>query len=124
MGLGHRRIGLVGATLQHQFAQEHLDGYKRGLHHNGLTIDPDLIQIAEFSDDGGANATSMLLDMPEPPTAVVCVSDTMALGALSTLHARGLTPGKDMSVIGYDGLHFGNHANPRQTHNKNCSVPI
>ncbi len=114
-GMGHRRIGFIGAPLQYQFAQERLDGYRRGLTHNGLTVDPDLVQIAEFNDDGGAAAAAVLLDLPQPPTALVCVSDVMALGALSMLHARGLVPGQDVSVIGYDGLHFGQHANPPLT---------
>jgi len=85
--LGHRRIGFIGAPLQYQFAQERLDGYARGLGHNGIAQDAQLIEIAEFS----------------------------ALGALEAMHARGITPGKEVSVIGYDGLHFGKHANPPLT---------
>lgn len=113
--LGHRRIGFIGAPLQYQFAQERLDGYTRGLAHNGLSQDPDLVQIAEFTDDGGTAAAGVLIDLPNPPTAMVCVTDMMALGALEALHARALTPGEDVSVIGYDGLHFGKHANPPLT---------
>ena len=73
------------------------------------------MQIAEFSDDGGEIATNMLLDLPTPPTAIVCVSDTMALGALAAIRARGYLPGRDISVIGYDGLKFGDHTNPPLT---------
>ena len=110
--LGHRRIGFIGAPLQYQFAQERLDGYMRGLKHNGLDQDADLVQIAEFSDDGGTAAASLLMDLDIPPSAMVCVTDMMALGALEALRARDLIPGKNVSVIGYDGLHFGKHANP------------
>jgi len=113
--LGHRRIGFIGAPLQFQFAQERLDGYLRGLNHNGIVHDPDLVQIAEFNDDGGNAAAGVLMDLPAPPTAMVCVTDTMALGVLEALHARGVAPGRDVSVIGYDGLHFGKHANPPLT---------
>jgi LacI family transcriptional regulator len=113
--LGHRRIGFIGAPLQYQFAQERLDGYTRGLTHNGLPQDPDLVQIAEFTDDGGTAAAGVLMDLPNPPTAMVCVTDMMALGALEALHARALKPGEDISVIGYDGLYFGKHANPPLT---------
>jgi LacI family transcriptional regulator len=115
VALAHSRIAFVGAPLQHQFAQDRLNGYQLAIEANGLTIDPDLIQIAEFSDDGGEIATNMLLDLPEPPTAMVCVSDTMALGALAAIRARGFKPGVDISVIGYDGLKFGIHANPPLT---------
>ncbi len=112
VALGHSRVAFVGAPLQYQFAQDRLNGYQIAIEANGLSIDHDLIQIAEFSDDGGEIATNMLLDLPEPPTAIVCVSDTMALGALAAIRARGFQPGTDISVIGYDGLKFGIHANP------------
>ncbi|WP_298256815.1 substrate-binding domain-containing protein [uncultured Litoreibacter sp.] len=115
VALGHSRIAFVGAPLQHQFAQDRLNGYQTAIKANGLPLDPDLIQIAEFSDDGGEMATNLLLDFAQPPTAVVCISDTVALGALAALRARGLRPGIDVSVIGYDGLKFGNHSNPPLT---------
>lgn len=113
--LGHRRIGFISAPLQYQFTQERLDGYHRGLAHNGLQADPELVQIAEFTDEGGAAAAGLLMDLDVPPTALLCVTDMMALGALDALHARGLMPGEDVSVIGYDGLHFGKHSNPPLT---------
>ncbi|WP_055084051.1 LacI family DNA-binding transcriptional regulator [Jannaschia donghaensis] len=115
VSLGHSRIAFVGAPLQYQFAQDRLNGYRKAVATNGLTIDADLIQIAEFTDDGGEIATNILLDMAMPPTAIVCVSDTMAFGALAAIRAHGLTPGEDVSVIGYDGLKFGEHANPPLT---------
>lgn len=113
--LGHRRIGFIGAPLQYQFAQERLDGYVRGLSHNGLDQDPALVQIAEFTDEGGTAAAGLLMDLADPPTAIVCVTDMMALGALEALHSRQIMPGRDVSVIGYDGLHFGKHAHPPLT---------
>jgi len=115
VSLGHRRIAYIGAPLQYQFAQERLNGYSRAVLHNGLTPDPQLIQIADFSDEGGEMAASVLLDQPKPPTAIVCISDTVAFGVLECIRARGLQPGRDVSVIGYDGLHFGKHANPPLT---------
>lgn len=115
VGLGHSQIAFVGAPLQYQFAQERLNGYRLGLKANGLASSDDLIQITDFSDEGGEIATNILLDLPTPPTAIICVSDTMALGALAAIRARGLLPGKNISVVGYDGLKFGEHANPPLT---------
>jgi LacI family transcriptional regulator len=115
VSLGHSRTAFIGAPLQYQFAQDRLNGYRSAVQANGLVVDEDLIQIADFSDDGGEMATNMLLDLPVPPTAIVCVSDTMALGALAAIRSRGLLPGVDISVIGYDGLKFGIHSNPPLT---------
>lgn len=115
VSLGHKQIAFVGAPLQFQFAQDRLNGYRKGIQANGLSVDPEHVQIADFSDEGGEIATSLLLDLPTPPTAIVCISDTVALGALASVRARGLKVGKDVSVIGYDGLKFGKHTNPPLT---------
>lgn len=53
--------------------------------------------------DGQATA-SVLLDAPQPPTAVVCLTDAMALGVLDAIRARGLQPGRDVSVTGFDDI--------------------
>lgn len=113
--LGHRDIAFIGAPLQYEFAQQRLDGYLRGLSHNGLQKRPDFIQVAEFTDQGGEVAAAMLRDLDHPPSAIVCVSDVMAFGALAALNAKGLKPGVDVSLIGYDGVHFARHSNPPLT---------
>jgi DNA-binding LacI/PurR family transcriptional regulator len=50
----------------------------------------------------GRSACAQLLQQASPPTAFVCVSDVIALGALSELTARGLRPGSQSAVIGFD----------------------
>jgi len=115
VALGHSRIAFIGAPLQHQFAQDRLTGFERAMQGNGLPLDPDLIQITDFSDDGGEVAAGQLLNLDTPPTAMVCVADMMALGALSAIRSKGLQPGVDVSVIGYDGLKIGAHSNPPLT---------
>lgn len=113
--LGHRRIGFIGAPTYYNFAQMRLDGYKQGLRTNGLQVDDELIQITEMNDDGGERAAGDLLDSQRAPTALLCVSDTQALGALAAVRSRKMIPGKHVSVIGYDGLRLGRHTNPPLT---------
>ena len=113
--LGHRRIGFVGAPTYYHFAQMRLDGYREGLISNGLNVDEALIEIAELSDDAGERAAVTMLRAQNPPTAFVCATDTQAIGALAAIRSQGLTPGLDVSVIGYDGLAFGKHTNPPLT---------
>lgn len=115
VALGHSKIGFLGAPTYYNFAQMRLDGYKQGLKGNGLTFDDRLVQITTLSDDGGEQAAGDLLDGANPPTALLCATDTLALGALAAIRARGLAPGKHISVIGYDGLHMGRHTNPPLT---------
>lgn len=113
--LGHRRIGFVGAPLYYNFVQMRLDGYRQGLEDAGIAFDDELVEFTELTDDGGERAAGDLLDTSLPPTALVCVTDVQALGALSAVRSRGLSPGREVSVLGYDGLKFGRHANPPLT---------
>lgn len=113
--LGHRRIGFIGAPTYYHFAQMRLDGYRSGLISNGVGVDESLIEVAELSDDAGERAAVNMLKSPMPPSAILCATDTQAIGALSAIRAQGLDAGKDVSVIGYDGLAFGKHTNPPLT---------
>lgn len=115
VGLGHARIGYVGGPTYYQFAAERLEGYREGLAANGIAADDALIHATDLSDVGGERATADLLGAVDPPTALACVTDIVALGALTAVRARGLVPGRDVSVIGYDGLGIGRHAAPPLT---------
>jgi LacI family transcriptional regulator len=115
IALGHRRIGFVGAPMQFTFAQMRADGYADALAGHGIDYDAALVVIAALSEEAGESATQQLLDLVDPPTAVLCTTDTQALGALSALRSRSLVPGKDVSLVGYDGLSIGRHTNPPLT---------
>ena len=113
--LGHKRIGFVGAPTYLNFVQDRLDGFHAGLARNGLQADALMISIAEMTDEGGERAAMDLLSSDNPPTALLCVNDVQAIGALAAIRQMGLEPGKDVSVIGYDGVWMGRHANPPLT---------
>ena len=113
--LGHNQIGFIGAPTYYNFAQMRLDGYQRGLQENELPFNNALVEIAELTDEAGQRAAINLLKSPEAPTALLCATDTQAIGALSAVRSLGLIPGMDVSVIGYDGLEFGKHTNPPLT---------
>ena len=53
-----------------------------------------------------------LLNLKNPPTSVCCVSDTVAVGAMQSLRNHNLSPGKEVSLIGYDGLELGGWIDP------------
>ena len=115
VSLGHQRIGLVSATNYYSLSQSRLYGYKQGLSDNGLSLDSSLIEESELTDDDGERAADTLLNVSNPPTALLCMTDTLALGALAAVRKRGLEAGKHISVIGYDGLDIGKHTNPPLT---------
>ena len=113
--LRHRRIGLIGGPLHFSFAQMRAEGYADALAQHGIAFDPALVKTAALSEEAGESAAGELLDRKHPPTALLCTTDTQALGALTALRRRDLIPGEDVSLIGYDGLAIGRHTNPPLT---------
>lgn len=110
--LGHERIAHIRGPLDYNFVQSRLAGYRRGLAACALTRRDSYEVESDMSEEGGYAAMSALLMLDPTPTAVVCVSDMVALGAMKALRERGLRPGRHVSVIGYDGLPIGKHTDP------------
>ncbi|MXN66583.1 LacI family DNA-binding transcriptional regulator [Stappia sp. GBMRC 2046] len=115
VALGHRRIGFLGGPVRMNFAIQRKAGYRRGLAEAGIAHDPALEIACELNEMSGAEAARTLVHLDEPPTALVCVTDTLAIGAIEALRALGLAIGRDVTVIGYDGLPVGAYIDPPLT---------
>lgn len=114
IALGHRRIGLINGPSALAYAGYRRAGYDAALRSAGL-LDEALIQEAASGPAMGAAETRRLLDLPAPPTALLCATDRIAIGALSVLSERGMAAGRDLSVIGYDDLPFAANTTPPLT---------
>jgi len=97
---GHRRIAFVGWPAGSGVGDDRRDGWSRAGAAVGL--DPSLQRAYEDSLDNGRQACAELLDLDDPATAFVCVSDTLALGVWTELTARGVRLGDDVGVVGFD----------------------
>ncbi len=111
-GLGHKRVGFVGGPAELNLARLRRDGYERGLGECGLECDPELEVEAAMSEQGGFLAAEELLALARPPTALLCATDALAIGAVLALRKAGLTVGRDVSVVGYDGVPVAAHIDP------------
>lgn len=78
-----------------------LDGVTQGL---GEAADVIAVTVGHNSTEAGRAAAGHLLDRRDRPTAIVTISDVLALGALDALRQRGLVPGRDISVAGFDDI--------------------
>jgi LacI family transcriptional regulator len=95
------------------FAQHRAAGWRRGLAAAGLPEGPLL--EAEATEENGHRLMSLLLARRRRPTAVLCATDRMAVGALHALASVGLRAGRDVSVIGYDDLPMASYTDPPLT---------
>lgn len=100
--LGHRRIGFVDGPVSLSTTRERKAGYGQALRKQGLPVSSDLIVCADFSHHaGGYEAVSKLLQAPKRPTAILVVSNNMALGVLQALQDRGIDVPTEMAVVGF-----------------------
>lgn len=109
---GHRRIGFIGASPGLVLQADRMGGYRDGLASAGIPFDPSLVAEGNLTRLGGYRAAPGLLDLPNPPTAVLGVNDLTAIGVMRAAHERGLVVGRDLAVTGYDGIEESEHTTP------------
>jgi len=115
--LGHRRIGLIAWPPGSLSGEDRYQGYIEGLRRAGLPFDPALVVRAEHAEPAGRRAAATLLDLPEDkrPTAIVAVSDLLAIGAMNEAQHRGLVVGRDLSIVGFDDAPLVKYLHPPLT---------
>jgi LacI family transcriptional regulator len=99
---GHRRVGLINYLTQYNFAHLRLMGYRHALAEHALPFDPALVCEGEMGEPAGQRFTHQLLDLPDPPTAIICASYFAGTGVRLALQARRLELGRDISLIVYE----------------------
>jgi DNA-binding LacI/PurR family transcriptional regulator len=85
------------------------------LNEHNLPVDEALIVAGDGGITGGIKATSQLLDLPQPPTAILCFNDLTAIGVINALRQRGYEVPYDFSVAGYDDLEMAAYYHPPLT---------
>ena len=115
IGLGHRRIGFIGADSTMSTQQERVSGWRDALNGADLSADEQLVIETAPTRAGGREAIERALGLKHPPTAVMCYNDIVAMGATRELRGRGLTPGRDFAVVGFDDIAEAEHNAPPLT---------
>jgi LacI family transcriptional regulator len=115
VALGHRRLAFIAEPLYLTKAHNRLHGFLEGLAAHGLPSNPAMVAVANFRQTSGRQAAKTLLDLPEPPTAIVACNDLLALGAVNEVQARGLVVGRDVSITGFDDIMLAEYAHPALT---------
>jgi LacI family transcriptional regulator len=100
----HRRIGFVcdEANVAAKFGR--LQGYKEALANHNIPFDDKLIPTGPSTQKGGYDATMVLMQQPNPPTALFCYNDRMAMGAFDAVRKLNLRVPDDVAIVGFDNL--------------------
>lgn len=115
LGLGHRRIAYVGGPLSAACNQARLHGYRAAMEAEDIPVCEEYVRNRGFQYDTGVELGSMVLDLPERPTAVFAGSDEIAAGVIEAGRARGFRVPEDLSVVGFDDTQVARFASPPLT---------
>ncbi len=115
LGLNHRKIGFVSGNLIEVNAADRLSGYRTELEANGIVYREDLVYYGDWSLESGYNALNALMDLENPPTAIFCSNDYMAMGVIKAAHDRNILIPEDLSVVGFDDLQYSSFITPALT---------
>jgi len=101
---GHTRIACICPPLNVLYSKVRLEGLQKGLGKRGIHLDPEMISIGGFDQKDGYEHAGLLLDHPNPPTAIVGFNDLIAFGAINAGKDRGLRIGSDLAITGFDDI--------------------
>lgn len=99
---GRRRIAVIAGPADHSDSIERLAGCRDALAAQGLSLPDERVIEGRFTFESGLDAAERLLDLAEPPDAIVAANDDMAAAALWSAHRRSLVLPRDLAVTGFD----------------------
>lgn len=102
--LGHHCVGVAAGEPYASTGVERTTGFVRRYAEAGFPLTPDHVLTSRFDTAGGHAAGAALLSLTPRPTAIFAVNDTAAIGVIGALRERGLRPGSDVAVVGYNDI--------------------
>lgn len=103
LAAGHRNFGYVGGNEGDSTTYERESSFAAQVTRHGCAV--PVRAFSDFHFDGAVQATRTLLKRKNPPDALFCTNDLLALAALQVAEAEfGLRPGKDISIVGFDNV--------------------
>ncbi|WP_294427432.1 LacI family DNA-binding transcriptional regulator [uncultured Treponema sp.] len=106
ISMGHRKIAMIHGEKT-WVTDQRVEAFKKTCEKHGISIPDDYFAEVLYHDTLGCSvATKKLLSLNEPPTCIFYPDDYAALGGIYELRGMNLTPGKDISIVGYDGINL------------------
>ena len=110
---GHERIAFLTTMVPWPMLEQRMLGYRDALDDAGL--EPMVLTGGTWTPTSGAEQASRLLSWSEPPSAMMCGNDLLALGAIRAVREWGLKVPDDVAVTGFDDFDFAQFADPALT---------
>ena len=115
IGLGHRRIALVGGK-KFSFGTQRELGYRRAITEANISWQDELVVYVDaYHMAHGMMATQRLLEQTKDFSAVFAITDDLAIGCIRQLKDQGYSIPRDISVVGIDDIEISSYITPRLT---------
>lgn len=101
---GHRKIAMVSAGDIAMSSILREEGYFRALKENNIPFREEYLYRGDYTCQNGETAVRQFMALDDKPTAVITVSDLMAVAAIRTATEMGMNIGENLSVIGFDNI--------------------
>ena len=111
---GYKKVLLLSGPKNNTDANERERAYLEAMKEHGLTVNEDMIEYGDYSSDVD-DLVERLLDNNPDAEAIVAANDEMAVSIYRVLRERGLIPGRDIAVTGYDDVEFAQRMDPPLT---------
>jgi LacI family transcriptional regulator len=112
---GHTRIGMVSGLAGLATTEERLAGYRLGLERANLPYVEELLRGGSSDAEPARGATAQLLQLPDPPTALIVANNEMTIGAMRALRDAGLSVPADIALVAFDDFAWADLFEPRLT---------
>jgi LacI family transcriptional regulator len=112
---GFSRFAFVGGPKDLVDHLERLQWFKSALKKCDLKVNQAHVVSTDMSSTAGYEATRELLTGSVSPDAILCVNDEIAFGALHAAHEQGLRIGRDVAIVGFEGVQDAKHSEPPLT---------
>jgi LacI family transcriptional regulator len=113
INLGHRRIFMLNALATYHYAEARARGWRAALQQASLP--PGTLREAEPNEAEGERIATLMLKSTNAPTALVCATDRLAIGAMAAANKLGRVVGRDIAITGFDNLPAARATNPGLT---------
>ncbi|MBN1304698.1 MAG: LacI family DNA-binding transcriptional regulator [Anaerolineales bacterium] len=101
---GHTRIGLINGPKNRSVETQRFIGYQKALLDSGIQIDANIIVSGELFADQAEEAADQILSVPDRPTALFALNNTLTIGTLKSISKHGLLIPGDISIVGFDDM--------------------
>jgi DNA-binding LacI/PurR family transcriptional regulator len=119
--IGRKRIAYIGGTIGSRISVEKYQGYQKAMTESGLTIHSEYCFGGHYQIGTGYRAMRNLMQSLNPPDAVVCANDVLAIGCIKYLTQKKYRVPEDVAITGLDNITLSKIFEPAIT---TCSIPI